>query len=575
MKLVKYTGWICLLQLAAFFLHAQSRTIDSLRSAIHTAIADKDKLAAIFLLNEQAMNPDSILPYLQQAEQIALRSSNASQKDWVSYCMASYYTRKNRVDTALAITEQLITKYHKPGERSDMLLKFLFFKAKVLDRSNQYSKAFAQLFEVIEMATAMHDTGVVIQAETGIGWVQEEMEQYQEALKWLYKAKQVSADKKFYKNYGALYSNIASAYNSLGNTDSALHYIGIAISDARENENLLFLATALSMQAKIYIDSHKQHLAEASLSEALTIRKKINDPFYIVYDMSSLASYYASNNQPDKGIGICKEGISLAKKFGLPSQLLMIYRSLAENYKAAGRTQEYSHTLEYIIALKDSFNNINSSKQLAEMQAENDKQKNENIIIGQRLDLVKKNYLLYGSILLLLIGALVAWLFFKEYKKRQQFKMLVMVEDEKRISMQAVADAEENERKRIAADLHDNLGVQANAILYGTELLKNDVDKNEVLVNDLHNTAKDMLLSLRETLWAMKKQQHYYGRSMAADNQFLPANATLLPWCKYYYGGNNGPGYQHTVCCSAAYCIDFAGSSQQCCTARSSSPYCN
>jgi tetratricopeptide (TPR) repeat protein len=96
-----------------------------------------------------------------------------------------------------------------------------------------------------------------------------EMEQYSEALQWLYNAMHTSADKKYYKNYGALYSNIAAAHNALGNTDSARYYIDIAIKDARENENLLFLATALSMQARIFVDNKQQALAEAPLHEVL------------------------------------------------------------------------------------------------------------------------------------------------------------------------------------------------------------------------------------------------------------------------------------------------------------------
>ena len=63
----------------------------------------------------------------------------------------------------------------------------------------------------------------------------------------------------------------------------------------------------------------------------------------------------------------------------------------------------------------------------------------------------------------------------------------------------------QNQRERISRDLHDNLGAQANAIFYGTELLKheNTSEKNN-LVNNLHDTASDMLTVLRETLWAMK-----------------------------------------------------------------------
>jgi signal transduction histidine kinase/ligand-binding sensor domain-containing protein len=63
------------------------------------------------------------------------------------------------------------------------------------------------------------------------------------------------------------------------------------------------------------------------------------------------------------------------------------------------------------------------------------------------------------------------------------------------------------QRERISRDLHDNLGVQANAIFYGTELLMQNTGVRENLIGQLHDTAKDMLLVLRETLWAMKSSQ--------------------------------------------------------------------
>jgi signal transduction histidine kinase len=76
--------------------------------------------------------------------------------------------------------------------------------------------------------------------------------------------------------------------------------------------------------------------------------------------------------------------------------------------------------------------------------------------------------------------------------------------EEKKQKQKELKEQEEKERKRISAELHDNLGVQANAILYNTSLLNinNISDKN--VVSNLQETAKEMLLNLRETLWAMK-----------------------------------------------------------------------
>src|SRR6185437_11229240 len=62
----------------------------------------------------------------------------------------------------------------------------------------------------------------------------------------------------------------------------------------------------------------------------------------------------------------------------------------------------------------------------------------------------------------------------------------------------------QQERERISRDLHDNLGAQANALLYGTEQLQNLFPSESTLLQNLNSTAKDMMLSLRETIWVMK-----------------------------------------------------------------------
>jgi two-component system, NarL family, sensor kinase len=484
---------------------SQTKIVDSLKLLIRTSNNNEKKLAAIFELNEQTLHADTLLPFVVIAENLAGTSGDKHAVAKAAYCRAGYYARKNLIDSGIAIIDKLIESYEGQQGNQKLYLKFLFFQAKLLDRANQYSKSLAQLYRVVETAEELRDTLILIQARTGIGWVLIEMEQYKEALKWLYAARNTTANEHYYKNYGALYSNLAAAFNGIGRRDSAIYYINYAVNNARKNENLLFLATALSMQAKIFVDNGLSHLAEAPLQEVLQIRKKLNDPFYVVFDMSNLASYYAKNNQPQKGIALCLEGIALAKNLGLPSQLLMVYKALAENYKVAGNQQAYAKTLEDIISLKDSFNNINSAKMLAEMQAANETRKREKIISDQKLTLTIKNYLLFGSAVFALLIGIIIWLAFKNYKRKQKLNMALAIEKEKMLAAQAVKDAEEAERKRIAADLHDNLGAQANAILYSTELLQQE-SNTRVLVADLHHTAKDMLTSLRETLWVLKNQ---------------------------------------------------------------------
>lgn len=486
---------------------AQTPVIDSLRKVIGTTNSEKIKLASIFELAEQPINPDSLLPYVLVAENIARKSKTSFDSESAAYTRAGYYVRKNLTDSALAIVDVLLPKLKSDANRQHFYLRLLFFRAKIFDRANQFTKSLSQLVEVVQTAELLKDTLVTIQAKTGLGWVQMEMGQYDEALQWFRQALNASSDQKFYKNYGALYSNTASAFNYLGNTDSAIYYINIAINDARENSNLVFLATALSIQARIFTDSKQPHLAEAPLHEVLEIRKKINDPFYIVFDMSNLASYYAKNNQAQKGIELCKEGIQIAKQSGLTSQLLTIYQALAENYKAAGNNREYSNTLEYVIALKDSFNSLNSSKQIAEMIAASETQKKQNQIMEQELRLTKQNYWLFGSIVFIVMAGVIGWLVFSNYSRKQQLRMQLALQEEKRLSAQAVINAEEHERKRIAADLHDNLGAYAASIASNLEHLsfRNVTEQVALPLQELRNNSQAMVSQLGDTIWALKK----------------------------------------------------------------------
>ncbi len=86
------------------------------------------------------------------------------------------------------------------------------------------------------------------------------------------------------------------------------------------------------------------------------------------------------------------------------------------------------------------------------------------------------------------------------------------------------------ERERISRDLHDNIGAYASTVLYKTELLQKESlhgERNE-LMNDLRFASKDIITSLRETIWALKKEQY------DAQECLLRIRNFIQPFIKYY-----------------------------------------
>jgi two-component system, NarL family, sensor kinase len=510
----------------------QTQRIDSLEIILSKVSNDKDRLQVLLKLCELggAMHIDTFSHYIMQARELAMKEKNEDVLLDIEYDMSNLLGKKGLIDTAIRITDEVLRRYPREYENRSIWLKFAMNKARLYDRQNQYTKAIVQLFEVLNAAEQWNDTLVQVQAKTGIGWVELETEQYRNALDWFHKALNTSSDSSFLKEYSALYSNIASAYNKMGKNDSAELFINKAIAFGRERESLTFLATSLNIAADIYTSKGQLSKAEAALNESVEIRKLINDPYYTVYDISRLASWYARTGNTEKGIELCMNGIEIASRSGLSSQLLLMYYALAENYKIAGKTGLYGQALEKIIALKDSFSTINSSNLLTELQAKFDAEMQQNIIIKQKLGLSEKNNVIYVSLAFLLLTAVVSFVIFRDYRKKQKLKVMRMQEEEKRMAEKAVIEAEEKERKRIAADLHDNLGAYANAVLHGTELLKenNFNGHSQELVQNLNSASKEVITSLRETIWALKKE------SYTAEECLLRIRNFIQPLNRYY-----------------------------------------
>lgn len=111
--------------------------------------------------------------------------------------------------------------------------------------------------------------------------------------------------------------------------------------------------------------------------------------------------------------------------------------------------------------------------------------------------------------------------FINQRNKRKYAERLLQLEHERQLKL---------ERERISKDLHDSLGAYANAVLYNTELLANEKSdsRREELIGDLKFSSKDIITALRETVWALKKEEYTAEECMMRIRNFIH------PFAKYY-----------------------------------------
>jgi len=488
-------------------LHAQTAKIDSLKRQIEFATTPDKKLQALFALGEEShsLATDTLCKYAAAAQQVSILQGNILNIAIAEVSMGNCLVKKGMLDSALKLADQNIKKIKDHPNNDVALMKLTLLKAQVLIRTTKYKEGIAEVYKLLAYAEQHRDTLMQMSAKNGIGWANMEMHQTSEALKWFFKALNTTNTKKYHEKFANIYSNIAAVYRQIHKNDSAEIYIKKAIVFARNSQNLMFLANCLYILSDIYIDTKRAPLAEELLKNGVNIRKQIGDPFYVVSDLSQLALYYASISEPEKGIEVSLQGIAIAKDFNMSSKLPFLYHALGQNYKAAGNYLEYSNTLEKITALKDSMYVANSAEAKAEMDSKYEVEKKEKLIALQKLDISRKNSLIYNTVLFLFFISLVVYMLFRGYKKSQQIKLLKMQAEEKQLTAHAVLTAEEKERKRISRDLHDNIGAYATVLMANTEQLKKQAsgETMQKSAENVSHNAQNIMGSLQETIWVL------------------------------------------------------------------------
>jgi signal transduction histidine kinase len=477
---------------------AQSKKIDILKSGIASAPTPAAKLNAVFTLCEEteSLHKDTLYQYAKLAETLALELRSAPALRKAAYYRAYSYYRRNQMDSVLiTITEHLPrTASETPGSETHQLFRLL--QARYYMRSQEYKEALAMYYSLLSDAEKNRDTLTQIRAMAGIGSVMNRSGDQQAAIDWSLRGIRLGEGQKYRDKTGYLYTNVAAMYNRISKNDSADYWVKKAIALAKETENLADLSYSLGLYAGNLMDIQRYDEAEKALHDAIGVAETMGDPNDILNHMGALAFMYYARSQPAKGIETCKKAIAIIEQYGVGNKLPFIYEMLAKNYAEAGNYQAQAETLSRLVEINDSLLTKNSTEAIAEMNAKFEVQQKENMIIRQQLDLVKKDYLIYSSAGLFIVAAAAGWFIFTGYKKRQRQRAVM-----------AVSAAEETERKRIAADLHDNLGAYAASIASNVNRLSNEGTPDSLALQEVRNHSRAIVSDLSDTIWALKKEE--------------------------------------------------------------------
>lgn len=202
-----------------------------------------------------------------------------------------------------------------------------------------------------------------------------------------------------------------------------------------------------------------------------------------------LCKVLAVEKRHDKIIEVLEHEIANAKEQGALFYLQDYYNQISLAYNNLNLFKKSNQNLEKYYALRDSIHGLEVKKNLDSLNIKFETVKKDQEIAQQQIEIYKSNRqrnLLLGSIFFLGLAGILIFMILrrkhiyqKELADREQKIQIQQIEklkqNQKIIALDNVLLGEENERKRIAKDLHDSLGSLLTSVKLQVQKVSDDL----------------------------------------------------------------------------------------------------
>ncbi len=250
------------------------------------------------------------------------------------------------------------------------------------------------------------------------------------------------------------------------------------------------------------------------LNKAIEISQKNDYPENEMYAYLYLAEIYLDHKKYRQAIQNIEKGMPIAEKLGMKHELSDFHKKASEayenlaDYKNAliqNRKYEKLHeeinleqTKNRLLVLEAKYQSEQKEAEIRTLSAEKQ---------AQILKIRQKNTLNLALAGVILVTIVIAFLLYKNHKNKQklQAQRIVELETEKQLSAtQALLQGQEDERSRMAKELHDGLG----GLLSGVKINLNNMQKRIIITEEDGIAFEKSVALLDQSISELRRVAH-------------------------------------------------------------------
>jgi len=385
-------------------------------------------------LNLNGENEEAV-KLINQSLDIRIKTNDFAGQGYSMRALGNIEYDRNDYAKALEFYLAAAPKFEKANDRKGLSGDYIWIGNVFNEGLHQFDKAAEYFNKSLALAVQLKDSSLISYNYNNLGQAYYFAKNYKQALYYYTLSKSIKESLQDERGLGSAYGNISNVYFDTQQYDSALLYNNYAFAIRQKQNDKKGMATSYANVANIYIRQKNYPAALKNYQDAIKLGQEIDFKEPIIESYNGLSNYYEIT-------GNAKEALSYFKK-----------------YKAAN----------------DSVFNSDISSQLSTLQTKYETVKKQQVIDEQKFELTKKQYWLYGSIGLLLLMALLGYSYYRRNKLKQEKRLQLEVMKQQDLATKAIISAEENERKRIAAELHDGVGQMMSAAKMNLSAIESDI----------------------------------------------------------------------------------------------------
>jgi len=354
-------------------------------------------------------------------------------------------------------------------------------------------------FASLKKAEIIKDDHLIASACNNIAATFMETENYPVAEQYAKRSVAINAKLKDHKGLADSYNSLANVYYMQEKDALSMHYFSESIKQREIVKDSAGLFAGYKNLGANLFEIGKTEEAIKTIEKSLRYISKKSDTAKWIgsYLTLSQANLYSGKLDDAKFyLDLCDQYI---KDYKDKSKAEDYYYTLSEYYEKKGNTEEAFKNFKLYSKFRDSIVSKDKNAQLSELNVKYETEKKQNLIHHQQFEIRQKNIWLIFAGILFLTSLVSAFFIYKNYKFRQDRKLQKEIFRQQELEAKALFEGEQNERIRIARDLHDSVGQMLSLVKMNlssqeqnpeTENIQDLVDKT---ISEVRNISHNLI----------------------------------------------------------------------------------